>query len=467
MKWNCVPFDLLETLAEISELLAPFAYRKKLEFHAFAHSSVSTKQIGDPSFLRQTLITLSSWVIEFAEEGEGGISIFAKEEEGRQLTFLITVESARHGTSGARLDALSEMLKQDWDARELNGVGLGMSVMQRLVARVGGKIGTGERQAGENQQCVFWIRLPFERRTSGASSGSNFESPRLPLQDTRILLVSQSPGTCYGISETLRNQKTFLQETQDCAGALNSLQRAYQRNQPFDLVVLDLSHTGFEDWWLQEIHALSELRGFPVILLVFPQGKEIYPALKRWEHFILWEKPIRQSRILSQFERALYGTKSSQRFPSVGPSKPPLSPSFQQKSEKHERVLLADDDTLSQKIIVGILKRAGYQIDAVGNGQEAVEAVKCVHYHLILMDVQMPVLDGLEASRIIRGWESSQGRRTSIIAVTGCAGEGYQKCVWRWGWMAILLNPFRPRNSWKRSSMSGETRKQVPRLSHG
>jgi signal transduction histidine kinase/DNA-binding response OmpR family regulator len=393
-------FNLRNCIEEALASVASKAATKMLDL-AYLMDEVSPEVIiGDPYRLQQILVALLDNAIKFTERGEVVVSVSSSYLDPLyEIHFQIRTTGS--GIPPDKIDGLFESSTVDGSLAKTKEAAFGLSLCKRLVELMSGRIWI-EGNSGEGSTVHFTILTKHVRNISPSTVIP------LQLQGKRILIV-ESNST---IRDILGSQALGLGMIQVATGSGEEALRLVQEESPFDVALLDVNMSGRAGLPLdREMHKTD--KSLPLVALSVA-GRSVKPGL-----FVgSLTKPIRQSDFYNCL-RSIFSGKSV--------------PSFDQKPVGEDadlgskRVLLAEDNTSNQKVILMMLKRLGYKADAVATGEEVLSALERRQYDVVLMDVRMPEMDGLEATRIIR---QRWGNKTKIIAVTAYALRGdMKKCL--------------------------------------
>lgn len=402
-----VPFDLVDLVEETLSVLAPRAYAKGLEVNLIIPPSFESQRLGDPTRIRQVLSNLVGNAIKFTERGEVTVEIFAQGE-----TVQFKVQDTGIGIAPEAQARLFQPFTQA-DAsttRRFGGTGLGLAICRQLVEKMGGWIGV---ESAEGKGSTFTFELPLP------PSGEVAPFERLsPLTGKRALIVDDNATNRKILTSYLTHLGWEVAQAEDGFRAL-----AYLTAQsPPDLLVIDGHMPGMDG--LELAKALTSLPKLATSKRVLLTSGTLLSLEQRQEAGIdaCLLKPIRRSK-LSEVLQNLFGTSRANASAHRAQSDLPTWPKA--------HVLVVEDNSVNQKVIAKLLMRFALQYKLAANGQEALSLLTQEPFDLVLMDCQMPVLDGYQATRLLRTKEREQGlKRTPVVALTAHAGEGErEKCL--------------------------------------
>ncbi len=423
-------FDLRITLQSVLDLLAPKAGEKGLKLSSFIDAEVPSLLTGDPGRIRQVLINLLANAIRFTEKGEVSVRVTLDRDTGARAELRFEVRDTGIGIPADRIHRLFQSFSQAdiSTSRRFGGTGLGLSISKKLVRRMGGVIGV---QSEPGDGSTFWFTLGLEKQPERAAKEECFED----LRGYRTLLVDDHPSNRFPLRGRLRAWGCVCEEAVSAEAALARLQSACLKGVPFQLAIVDMVLPDPDGIGLAaRIRDDADLRGLVLVLLTSPGQRGDARRMEKAGFSAYLTKPATPKELYSCLALAL-GRKSSAAAPDP---RPILTRHSVLEIEKQKaRVLVADDDATNRRVLLAILERLGYRADAAADGEEAVAAWEKGGHEVILMDVEMPAMDGLEAARAIRAREGS-GPKVSIIALTGhsgidarerCLGAGMDDCV--------------------------------------
>jgi signal transduction histidine kinase/AmiR/NasT family two-component response regulator len=402
-------FHLNEAVHAALDLQAQPAASKKLELAFLVESDVPTRLHGDTTRLRQILFNLIGNAIKFTEKGEVFLHITCDQKTDLDCTLRFEVTDTGIGVSPAIQKTLFQPFTQadSSTSRKYGGTGLGLAICKRIIEMMGGQVGI-QSEAGKGS--TFWFTARFTRPVNVAVSAAPFN---LPVR--RALIVDDNETN----RKVLRHQLTYRRIPHDEASngpaALAALRHAFLEGAPFDLVLLDYHMPEMDGLALaQAINSLADLPQ-PVKILITSLGDKLSASqleLHRIAACLL--KPIKPHPLLDAIRSAIDADH-------------PAVTSFYEYEESPElqdavRILVVDDNAINQTVTGHQLLRLGYRADFASNGREALEAIQRQPYDIVFMDEQMPVMDGIEATKIIRAGQLARDPRMPrylrIIALT-------------------------------------------------
>ncbi len=407
-----VPFSIEAELATIVELFAPRAASKGVELVCALAPDMPQRVVGDPGRFRQLLFNLVGNAVKFTDQGWIEVALYAR-QEGEVWRLGCRVTDTGIGIDPANVPQLFERFTQA-DAsitRRYGGTGLGLAICKRLAEEMGGSIGAAPRGSGAMPGSVFRFDIIVH-----AAADAMPAQPH-PLRGQRALVVDDLPLNREIMTRQLAAMGAECAVATDGSAALLALQAAAAGEDRFTLVVLDMQMPGFDG--LETARRLRDLLGTaaPAVVLCSSGigGNREAPAPGLVDAMLL--KPALPSRLLDAVQHALRRDEPVALPPPPPPEPVPEGP--------RQRVLLVEDNATNQLVMRTILQRSGWHVDVAGDGAEAVQAAKQFRYDAILMDLQMPVMDGLEATRQIRR-VPGPNRRGRIIGLTAAVGPQFE-----------------------------------------
>jgi len=419
-------FDLRLSVREAVELLAPRAHAKGIELvYRIAHD-VPQVLHADVDRFRQVFTNLLGNAIKFTEHGEVLANVSVGEREGDALVLRCELRDTGHGISEEGLTKLFQSFSQvdSTSTRKYGGTGLGLAISQRLVELMGGSIGV-ESVLGEGSTFWFTIR-------STVVEEAPLHTQLDPL-GRRALIVNENLSTRAVLAEQLGSWGVQVTGASGTDEALELLERALIANEPFAVVLVDAALGGGAGSELARSIAKS---GLPVSVALLVEGAGVEDPQRRVPAEVpRIAKPVRASDLYDFLMESLHLHDGSAPRQTKRAKYTPTPTAG-------GHILAVDDNEINQTVAVELLTELGYTADVAGNGLEALEAVKRRAYDAVLMDCQMPVMDGYTATREIRAWESERGEaRLPIIALTAHAIAGEREKVISAGMDDYLTKP--------------------------
>ncbi len=430
MELEILDFDLCSCLEEVADLFAPSAHAKGLELAVLMPPEVPRYLRGDASRLRQILNNLVSNAIKFTHQGEVVIQAELLQKTATHVQLRLSVRDTGIGIPKEAQAKLFQPFTQV-DAsttRKYGGTGLGLAICKQLTELMGGKIFL-ESEVGRGS--TFSLELTLERQPYARQISQHPTRIPVDLQGKRLLVVDDNATN----RKILRYQATtwgmLVEEAENAYQALEKLRQAVREGIPFPLAVLDMQMPEVDGETLGRwIKADPELSQTQLVMMTSLGLGEHSRRAAEIGFAAYLTKPVKQTRLQEALVMAL-GKPSGLATSLLGMG-PPLSQSSPSASRPQQslRILLAEDNPVNQKVALRQLQSLGYVADVVANGQEVLDLLQRVKYDLILMDCQMPVMDGYEATRRLRQQERGSGHRTVVIAITANAmQEDRERCL--------------------------------------
>jgi signal transduction histidine kinase/CheY-like chemotaxis protein/HPt (histidine-containing phosphotransfer) domain-containing protein len=430
LELEAAEFDLPEAVDDVCDLLANRAHAKGLELACDVRAGVPTLVRGDQMRLRQVLTNLLSNAVKFTPEGEVVTVVSSVEAENDVALVRFEVTDTGIGIDPARVELLFESFSQADSSmtRRYGGTGLGLAISKQLVELMGGEIGA---RSEPGKGSTFWFRVPFEVVTRDRRHDRLHPEE---IADIRLLVVDDNATNRMIVARQARSWGMHTDAAEDGFQALEALRRAARRNEPYDIAILDLMMPGLDGIELaREITRDPELRETKMIMLAssLVRRSEAEEAGVR----VCLTKPARQSRLYNAIAEALAAPVE-------------VHPPRTQRAAEPARakigavILVVEDNPVNQAVAVGMLERRGYDVALASNGREALAALGRAAYDAVLMDCQMPEMDGYEATAEIRRIEG-RDRRTPIVAMTAHSMTGDRERCLAAGMDDYLAKPLR------------------------
>ncbi len=413
-------FDLRQALEDVLELISVKAHEKNLELTLRIMDDVPCCLEGDPGRLRQILFNLSGNAVKFTEEGEVGVTVTLEKETHTDVLVRFDVSDTGIGIPENRMNRLFKSFSQvdESTTRKYGGSGLGLAISKELAEMMGGAIGI---RSNKDRGTTFWFSARFGKQHQVLED----QAQVFPFRDTCRILVVDDNGTSREIMDHQFSVWNFRSSMADSGGkALALIERAFQDKDPYQLVFID--HALGDTEGVELGRRIRSNRAWDAMKLVIMGPRRLKAEseeLKKAGFDRILTKPVRQGQ-LAECLNILFGNKEGERSLMDEPMAESV-PIPDVQLDRKLRILLAEDNIVNQKLALTLLKKSGFIVDAVANGREALETLKRIPYDLVLMDVQMPEMDGFEATRKIR--EPDSGVLDSsilIIAMTAHAMTG-------------------------------------------
>ncbi len=430
-----MPFDLQVTLEDTADLLASRATEKGLELICLVDPAIPWELSGDPGRLRQIILNLTANAIKFTHQGEISISVELEEETADSLTLRFSISDTGIGIPPNRLHAIFEPFTQvdDSMSRKYGGTGLGLAICKQLTVLMGGAIGV---DSTEGKGSTFWFTARFRKAVDGSIRQFRFA----PIRDLHVLVVDDNPTSRQWLITLLSAWECTYETAADGKTALALLQEGRETGKPYHIVLVDFSMPEMDG--VELARRIRENRAYDAIRLVMLTSlgnRGDAAMLQEIGYAAYLTKPIHQQQ-LHDCLSLLAGGGSEQRRPLI------TRHSLRETHQQHKiRILLAEDNPVNQTVALAMLKKAGYRADVAANGCEVLEALSRVPYDLVLMDCQMPEIDGFEAAARIRSDDSPAiNPSVPIIAMTANALTGDRERCIAAGMNDYLAKPVKP-----------------------
>jgi PAS domain S-box-containing protein len=434
-----IDFDLRTTVEGVASTLAQRAEAKGLELACIVQHDVPTHLRGDPGRLRQVLVNLVGNAIKFTQHGEVVIHVAQEGSTAKETTLIFTVSDTGIGIPSDRLGAIFERFTQvdSSTTRKYGGTGLGLTITKQLVEMMGGHIGV-DSILGEGS--TFWFTAQFIKQPADTRP---LQQAVVDIESLNVLVVDDHATSQMVLRKMLEKIGCRRGWAFNGIEALQTLKAAAQANDPFQIVLLELQMVGMSgEETLRAIKDDPGLRETNVIIVTSMGQRGDAARLESLGCAGYLTKPIKQDQLFEAMI-AVIGRKDTQ--VKTKTAKLVTRHTISEQKRAAMCILLAEDNPVNQKLAVILLQKAGYAVDLVENGRLAVEAVEKKPYNLVLMDVQMPEMDGFEATQRIRKHEADQ-RHTPIVAMTAHAMSGDRERCLAAGMDDYLTKPLDPQN---------------------
>ncbi|HEX9161588.1 MAG TPA: response regulator [Thermoanaerobaculia bacterium] len=410
-------FNLRNTVESVFDLFSEAAQSKKIEIGALFDHDIPATLRGDPGRIRQVLTNLISNAVKFTSAGEVIVHLNSIGSDGNVVRVRFAVTDTGIGMSEAVVSRLFQPFTQA-DAsttRRYGGTGLGLAISRQLVELMGGTMGV---ESAPGKGSTFWFNLPLQRAAQLTAAVHV-----VGLDGLRVLIIDDNNTNRRLLRHNLNAWKMLGDEVESGVQALAVLRDAAEAGAPFPLAIIDMLMPGMDGLTLaRAIKGDPSISATHIIILTSLGERISSTALRSAGVEAVLTKPVKQSALFDAIVSAVAGRENVRLFQDAASQTPAVR-------RDNVRVLVAEDNPVNQKLAVRQLERLGIAADAVGDGAEAVEALQRIPYDLVFMDVQMPEMDGFEATRLIRAREGYL-RHTPVVALTANALQGdRERCL--------------------------------------
>ena len=434
-----IPFHLEEVVGDTIKTLEFRACQKNLELLCQIPLDVPQYLTGDPNRLRQIVNNLVSNAIKFTEKGEVIVIVGLENQADDDVMLHVTVSDTGVGIAPDKQEHIFEAFEQadQSTTRVYGGTGLGLAIVSRLVTMMGGKAWV-ESQVGKGSR--FHCTLRF---------GISQQIVPEPIPDERwsgmrVLVVDDNKTNRRILDEQLRSWKFLPTLVESGPNALAVLEQAHNQGSPFELALLDGLMPSMDGFMLaKEIQKRPQFSQTKLVMLSSSSLHINDERMQRLGISAYLTKPARRSELLSTIMATL-DTKAAKTAPARELdqyNKPPATFDL----SNPLLILVAEDNPVNQRVALGILEKRGYTVMIANNGKEALQALATQKFDIVLMDVQMPEMDGLQATMAIRRMELSTGTHTPIVAMTARAMKGDREICIEAGMDEYLSKPIQPK----------------------
>ena len=412
-----IGFNLRDALEDTTRVLAPRAYKKGIELACRILPEVPETLVGDPLRLRQIVVNLVGNAIKFTDHGEIVVQVQAESQTEDEVELHFSVRDTGIGIPPEKQQVIFEAFSQadSSTTRRYGGTGLGLAISSQLVQLMGGNISV-ESQPAVGSTFHFTVRLGVGEPRAVKSRGKWLSMTELP-----VLIVDDNATNRRILEEVLTNWRMRPLAVDGGAAALVELEKASRSGQSFAVVLLDGHMPDMDGFGLaRRITQERRYAGTKLVMLTSAGDPEDVLRCRKLGISAYLTKPIKQSELFDVIVSAISEP--------ITEKPKPRKKSRVRKSGLH--VLLAEDNPVNQLVATRILEKLGHQVTVVSSGREALSAVQSGKFDLVAMDVQMPEMDGLEATVAIRRWERNAGTHIPIIAMTAHAMKGdRERCL--------------------------------------
>jgi len=426
-----IPFSLRESMGDTMKTLALEAHRKGLELACEIGPDTPDALLGDPVRLCQIVLNLVGNAIKFTERGEVVMRVQPQSSDDGEVTCYFTVSDTGVGIDKEKQAAIFAPFSQGDTSttRIYGGTGLGLTVSARLVEMLKGKIWV---ESEPRKGSIFHFTVRF-----GLQTATRAEPSALDFKGLRALVVEDHPVSRRIIVDTLKRWNVEAHEAESCKAATEFLERAKRAKAPCRLVLLDDTLPGVDSYELAAQIRKSPRLGVKAVIVL---GSALRREADRLDSGVLScvTKPAKQSELLDAV-RSAFGISSRS-----GARRAPAESELAQKIKPALEILLVEDNPVNRRLAQHVLEKEGYRVVAADNGAAALKTLERKHFDLVLMDVQMPRMDGIETTAAIRNREKVTGGYIPIVALTAHAMVGDRERCLKAGMDGYLIKPIQP-----------------------
>ncbi|MBP7777826.1 MAG: response regulator [Acidobacteria bacterium] len=429
-----VAFNVRETVEDAVKLLAPKAHEKHLELACRIGATVPETLVGDSGRLRQVLLNLVGNAIKFTESGEVGVTVERDELTAEDAALRFTVSDTGIGIPAEKQwQIFGPFVQADASTtKRFGGTGLGLTISARLVELMGGRIWVAS-EIGEGSRFSFALRFAL-----APQAASDTEAPDV-LRGTRVLIVDDNQTARRVLEELLTEWHAVPGTASSGEAALAMLHRAAEAGTPWAVALVDAQMPGSDGFELaRTMLSDATLAATRVIMLTSAGGPRSEQQSADLAVTAELTKPLKQSEL----RQALAGAPEASQAPPAA-RRPPGARRGARRQRRLD-ILVVEDNATNQKVVAHVLEQRGYRVTAASTGRQAVEMASRRSFDLILMDVQMPEMDGFEATAAIRAQEAQSGAFTPIVALTARTMSGDRERCLAAGMNAFVAKPLRP-----------------------
>ncbi len=420
LELDAIDFDLEKVISDTVRLISLRAHEKKIELAYQISRDTPCKLIGDPLRLRQVLVNLIGNAIKFTQEGEVVVHAEAESTDDGRVRIHFSVRDTGIGIQPQhQRDIFKAFTQADCSStRRFGGTGLGLAICSRLVSLMEGHIRV-ESEPGKGSTFHFTALFHMRKTVEAQPSSANGK-----LAGVRVLIVDDNDTNRLILQEAVSDWQMLPTCENNGAAAMRTLRGAADQGKPFALVLLDAMMPEVDGFEVARLcQADPKLAATTIMMLSSADSDEDATRCRDLRIARYLRKPIAKSELHDALVNVLGHTSTMK-------PRPELAQQITNRPSMPLNILLAEDNIVNQRVAVSILEKRGHLVQPVNNGKEALAALACEHFDLVLMDVQMPEMDGLEATAAIRDLENQSGRHIPIIAMTAHAMKGdRERCL--------------------------------------
>ena len=435
-----IDFDLRTTIEDVARLLAVPAGQKGLEMTCLVHHRVPSSLRGDPGRLRQVLLNLAGNAIKFTDRGQVTIRVLLEGESQENAHIRFEIQDSGIGIPRERMDRLFQAFSQvdSSTSRRFGGSGLGLAISKELVGRMGGRIGV---ESEPDKGALFWFTVLMEKRRNHWTEPVEEE-----IAGKKVLIVDSLAMSRASLVEQLKSLRCVPVEAENGEAAITAMTSAARAQKPFPAVIIASQFFEADGAPLAKaIRQEARIQPTAMILLTAMGQRGDAEKAKEVGFSAYLTKPVSHQQLKNCLAAVINRSRGDAADSAQGPGLVTRH-TLNEQRKKAIRILIAEDNETNRMVALNILTKFGYRADVVVNGNQAVEALKKTVYHLVLMDVQMPVMDGFDATAAVRDHDSGVlNPDIPIVAMTAHATSDYRDRCLAAGMNDYTTKPVEPR----------------------
>ncbi len=431
-----IAFSFRDCIGNTMATVASQAHAKGLELAYHVPAEIPDAVTGDPGRLRQVLVNLAGNAIKFTKEGEVLVDVSLVSETNDEVNLHFVVTDTGMGIPSGQREKIFRAFEQvdSSTTREHGGTGLGLAISSQLVEMMGGRIWV-ESEEAKGSAFHFTINLGQQRAAAPLPSLTD----KSDLKGVNVLVVDDNVTNRRILHETLSNWGMNPTAVENGRIALQAIKDAAKSGRPFELALIDFMMPEIDGFELAQLINQDPEIALEKIVMLTSGGQRGDTARCRElgiSAYLL--KPVKQSDLLEAIRMTMKRKRSHEPLDAV------ITRHSLREHRKKLRILLAEDNIVNQRLAVRMLQKMGHEVNVAGTGREALEALDRDDFHLVFMDVQMPEMDGFEATRLIREREKPTGKRLPVVAMTAHAMKGDRERCLAHGMDGYVSKPINP-----------------------
>ncbi|MBN2245933.1 MAG: response regulator [Candidatus Aminicenantes bacterium] len=439
MQMEMMDFDLRVAMEDMNDLLALKAHIKGLEYIYMIEPEVPSLLQGDPARLRQAITNLIGNAIKFTSQGKVTLHVRLEGETDYQANLHFSITDTGVGIPQHKINSIFEAFTQADSSvtREYGGTGLGLAISKKIVELMEGQIGV---ESEEEKGSTFWFTAVFNKQPK-----ENLKPIEITddIKNARVLVVDDNSLNRRMLTEYLRQWKLSYEEATHAEEALEKLKTAAESGKPFQAAMLDLAMPGMGGEKLGiKIKADEKIKDTKLIMLTYFGTRGDAAHFEKIGFSAYLTKPIKQSRLYDCLKLVFSNHSQSKKYMK---NKIITRHNIAENIKRSVKILVVEDNIIGQRVAIGMLQKLGFNADLASNGLEAIHALEDKAYNLVFMDVSMPKMDGLQATKIIRNQKSLvKNHDIPIIGLTAHAMKGDKDKCYAAGMNDYLTKPLQP-----------------------